>query len=129
MPSANPFMALANHFRENSIQVQRLVLLLSRPELDLLTLTLPPADASELPALVANEVEQQLGETDEPPAIDFYVLPTYKLTDADATSEMGVQVMAFALAAGVQRTLYSQLAGAGFRDVSFGPSLILASKF
>ena len=115
---ANPFLALANHFREHSIKVQRLVVLLSRPELDLLTLSLPPAEASELPALVASEVEQQLGETGEPPAVDFYVLPNANANHADAPSQTGVQVLAFALPASVQRTLQTQITGAGFRAVA-----------
>jgi hypothetical protein len=119
---ANPFVALANHFREKSIQVQRLVVLLSRPELDLLTLTLPPSEASELPALVASEVEQQLGEAEEPPAIDFYVLPNSNTSQpsegTQAATPAGVQVLAFALPASVQRTLQSQITGAGFRAVA-----------
>lgn len=117
---ANPFAALAAHFREQSLQVERIIVLLSRPELDLLTLTLPPADASELPALIASEVEQQLGEMDEPPAVDFYAIPN---TNADSTEEApapqtGMQVLAFALPAGVQRTLLSQINAAGFRAVA-----------
>lgn len=118
---ANPFTALAAHFREHSLEVQRVVVLLSRPELDLLTLTLPPADASELPALVASEVEQQLGETEEPPAVDFYVLPntnTDRTEEIPAASQTGVQVLAFALPASVLRTLQSQIAAAGFRAVA-----------
>jgi len=119
---ANPFLALANYFREHSMQVQRIVVLLSRPELDLLNLTLPPADASELPVLVASEVEQQLGEAEEPPAVDFYVLPS--ASDASDTSteaaSSGSQVMAFALSANVQRSLQSQLTSAGFRLAAIG---------
>lgn len=118
---ANPFLALANHFREHSIQVQRLVVLLSRPELDLLTLTLPPSETSELPALVASEVEQQLGEADEPPAIDFYVLPNSNSSSSEGgttASPIGVQVLAFALPVSVQRALQTQIAEAGFRAVA-----------
>ena len=77
--SGNPFLALAQHFRDHSISVQWLVVLLSRPELDLPTLNLPPAEASELPNLVANEVEQQLGETEEPPIVDFQVVDRQEL--------------------------------------------------
>jgi hypothetical protein len=120
---ANPFMALAGYFRQHSIQVQRLVVLLSRPELELLTLTLPPASALELPALVASEVEQQLGDAEEPPAIDFYVLPNPRteLVESDpAAAPSGVQVLAFALTASVQQTLLSQITGAGFRLVAIG---------
>ncbi len=114
---ANPFVALAEHLRQNSIQVQRLVVLLSRPELELFTLTLPPADASELPALVASEIEQQIGEADESPVIDFHVVPsTANPTDATAAAASnGVQVLAFALPIAVQQRLQSQVSGAGFR--------------
>jgi hypothetical protein len=118
---ANPFVALATHFREQATQVQRLVVLLSRPELDLLTLTLPPAEANELPALVASEVEQQLGEADEPPAIDFYVLPDSSSDQTEGThttTQAGMQVLAFALPASVQRTLQAQITGASFRAVA-----------
>ena len=120
---ANPFLALASYFREHSMQVQRLVVLLSRPELDLLTLTLPPADTSELPVLVASEVEQQLGEADEPPAVDFYVLSDKSDSRAGETVDAvssGSQVMAFALTANVQRNLQTQLTGAGFRLAAIG---------
>ncbi len=120
---ANPFLALGNYFREQSVQVQRIVLLLSRPELDLLTLTLPPAEASELPVLITSEVEQQLGEAEEPPAVDFYVLPSVSNSASDAVGEAvpsGSQVMAFALAANVQRSLQSQIASAGFRLAAIG---------
>jgi hypothetical protein len=120
---ANPFMALAEYFRQHSIQVQRLVVLLSRPELELLTLSFPPAGTSELPALVASEVEQQLGEAEEPPAIDFYVLPSTRVDLADSDTSAvpsGVQVLAFALPASVQQSLQSQITGAGFRVVAIG---------
>ncbi len=118
---ANPFVALASHFREHAIQVQRLVVLLARPELDLLTLTLPPSETSELPALVASEVEQQLGESDEPPAIDFFVLPNTSSNQpegAQPAAPTAVQLLAFALPASVQRTLQAQITGAGFRAVA-----------
>ena len=120
---ANPFLALANYFREQSIQVQRIVVLLSRLELDLLTLSLPPADANELPALVASEVEQQLGETEEPPVVDYYLPNTASALTSEATSEAGtgsVQVIAFALAASVLKSLQSQLASANFRAAAIG---------
>lgn len=115
---ANPFVALAEHFRLHSLPVQRLVILLSRPELELFTLTLPPADASELPGLVASEIEQQLGEADEAPVIDFHVVPSTSTNSTDATASSAsnaVQVLAFALPASVQQSLQAQTTGAGFR--------------
>ncbi len=119
----NAFAALASHFQQQSIHVQKLVVLLSRPELDFLTLTLPPAEANELPALVAGEVEQQLGESDEPPVVDFYVLSTTNSLSSDATNETpqaGPQVLAFALPINVRKALESQIIAAGFRAVAIG---------
>lgn len=69
-----PLMALAKHLQEQRLSVNRLVVLLARPELDLLTLSLPPASNEELPILVAAEVEQQQGETQDPPAVDYFVI-------------------------------------------------------
>lgn len=112
----NPFLALTQHFRDHSISVQWLVVLLSRPELDLPTLNLPPADASELPNLVANEVEQQLGETEEPPIVDFQVIDNPK---ADKSS--GYQVLAFALPAKELSSLQKQVAASGFRIAAICP--------
>ncbi len=105
-----PLLALAKHFRDHSISVQRLVVLLSRPELDLPTLNLPPAEDSELPSLIASEVEQQLGETDEPPIVDFHVVANPK-TDRN----VGNQVLVFALPAKELSSLQKQVAAAGFR--------------
>lgn len=106
----NPLLALSQHFQDNSINVQRLVVLLSRPELDLPTLNLPPADASELPSLIASEVEQQLGETEEPPIVDFHVIP-----NPDADSAAPIQVLAFALPAKEMTNLQKQVEPTNFR--------------
>ncbi len=108
--AGNPLLALANHFRDHSIAIQRLVVLLSRPELDLPTLNLPPAEQSDLPALIASEVEQQLGETDESPIVDFHVVANPK---ADKT--VGSQVLVFALPAKELSSLQKQVTAAGFK--------------
>ncbi|HUP77743.1 MAG TPA: hypothetical protein VM260_04210, partial [Pirellula sp.] len=93
--------------------MQRLVVLLSRPELDLPTLNLPPAEDSELPSLIAREVEQQLGETEEPPIIDFHVVAHSK-----ADKNVGRQVLVFALPAKEFRILQKQVVSAGFKLVA-----------
>ena len=108
--AGNPLLALATHFRDRSISVQRLVVLLSRPELDLPTLNLPPAEDSELPSLIASEVEQQLGETDEPPIVDFHIVAHPK-----ADKNVCNQVLVFALPAKELSSLQKQVAAAGFR--------------
>ncbi len=114
---ANPLKAMAEYFSKNSINVNRLVVLLSRPELDMITLELPPADENELPALVASAVEQQLGEAEESPRIDYCSIAQ---TAEDATTSGTRQVMAFALAAAELKSLQLQSEAAGFRLVAIG---------
>lgn len=111
----NPFAALANHLASNDIHASRLVALLSRPELDLLAINLPPAEESEITALVASEVEQQLGESSESPVIDYYV--------ANESKENGIsgsQVLAFALNRKELESIRSQSEASGFRLQAIG---------
>ncbi|MEO8268448.1 MAG: hypothetical protein ABI557_01935 [Aureliella sp.] len=91
----NPLQALSDYLSTRSDRPQRLILLVSRPLLEQLNLTLPPAEASEIPILVASEVEQQLGEGDAPPVVDYYAQPSF----GDESSAGGQRVLAFALAA------------------------------
>jgi hypothetical protein len=111
-----PLVALAGHFLEQGIQASRLVVLLSRPELDLLTLSLPPADLDELPTLVAAEVEQQQGESPEPPLIDFYVIDDKQ----DPVPQSVKQVFAFALNPRYLENLQSQCVESGFKLAAIG---------
>ncbi|MCA9133634.1 MAG: hypothetical protein KDA45_10785, partial [Planctomycetales bacterium] len=113
---SNPLVALAEYFREHSIAVQRLIVLLSRPALEQLQVTLPPAEESELPALVAAEVEQQLGDTEEPPIVDFYRLPTSAMAD----EAVGSQALAFSLPVTELDKLRAQSSEAGFRLTAVG---------
>ena len=129
-----PFVALANHFSTQGIHVSRLVVLLSRPELDLISLNLPPSERSEIAALVAAEVEQQLGESPEPPIIDYYVTNASKDgiklagTKTDGAKEpsspevenVGVQVLAFALSQKELGSIQTQCSEAGFKLQAVG---------
>jgi hypothetical protein len=108
---ANPFKALAEHFQQQQIVVGRLVALLSRPELDQLQLELPPADQRELPALVTSGVEEQLGEAEEPPSIDYLAPPEASSAEVNE----GSRILAFALSSHERRNLESQCESAGFR--------------
>jgi hypothetical protein len=110
-----PFSVLAQHFANQGISASRMIVLLSRPELDLLALQLPPSTESELPTLVTAEVEQQLGESTEPPIIDYCVVQSAK--EGDAT---GCQVLAFALSAKELQLLQNQSQQAGFRLAAIG---------
>jgi len=141
-----PLMALAKHFQEQRLSVNRLVVLLARPELDLLTLSLPPASNDELPILVAAEVEQQQGETQDPPAVDYFVIQDLARQEerADrakvareqaeidgsenprvgnsesAASGSGKQVFAFALNQRFLQGLQDQCNEAGFKLLAIG---------
>ncbi|MFG0262776.1 MAG: hypothetical protein ACF788_10340 [Novipirellula sp. JB048] len=112
----NPLMALAAYFETHSIEVHGLIVLLSRPLLDQLMLTLPPAEEAEIPALVAAEVEQQLGETDEAPIVDYYALPSF----GEGEEAAGNQVLAFSLSAASLEMLQLQCSEAGFRLAAIG---------
>lgn len=141
-----PLMALAKHLQEQRLSVNRLVVLLARPELDLLTLSLPPASNDELPILVAAEVEQQQGETQDPPAVDYFVIQDLAKQEerADrakvareqaetdrsensrvgnseiAASGSGKQVFAFALNQRLLQGLQDQCNEAGFKLLAIG---------
>jgi Tfp pilus assembly protein PilN len=71
--SSEPLQQLAEHFREKKIHCSQIVLTLSRTELELTTIALPVAEESELPALVASEVEQQVGDADGKPVADYLI--------------------------------------------------------
>jgi hypothetical protein len=141
-----PLMALAKHLQEQRLSVNRLVVLLARPELDLLTLSLPPASNDELPILVAAEVEQQQGETQDPPAVDYFVIQdlakqeeradrakvareqaeidgseNLRVGNSELTaSGSGKQVFAFALNQRFLQGLQDQCNEAGFKLLAIG---------
>lgn len=116
--ASKPLVALADHFKEQKISVKGIVVLLSRPELDLLPLNLPPASAEELPSLVATEVEQQQGESPDPPVIDFYATPD--VTSLNSEQQTTRQVFAFALSQPQLALLQGQCASAGFKLLAIG---------
>jgi hypothetical protein len=117
----SPIEALANHFREQQIEANQLVLLVSRTEVDVLTLSLPPSDPTELPSMVASEVEQQLGESDTAPVVDFHLMPS----PASDQEEPWQKVLAFSLTSAkfdsmnlaAMKSGY-RLAAVGFRQLS-----------
>jgi hypothetical protein len=110
----SPLLVLREHLGQQGIAVQQLVVLLSRPELEQLSLNLPPADDDELPALVASAVEQQLGDSELPPTVDFCSLPTAR-ADTEGNS---VQVLAFALTANGLQSLQRDAEQTGFKLVA-----------
>lgn len=113
-----PLSVLADHFKTQKIAVKGIVVLLSRPELDLLPLNLPPASAEELPVLVAAEVEQQQGESQVPPIVDFYLVPEIPGDGTNTTS--GQQVFAFALSQNQLASIQEQCNEAGLKLLGIG---------
>lgn len=113
-----PLSVLADHFKTQKIAIKGIVVLLSRPELDLLPLNLPPASAEELPVLVAAEVEQQQGESQVPPIVDFYLVPEIPGDGTNTTS--GQQVFAFALSQNQLASIQEQCNEAGLKLLGIG---------
>ncbi|MFM2095595.1 MAG: hypothetical protein RIS70_2719 [Planctomycetota bacterium] len=75
VPETDPVEQLASHLASSKLACRRIVLLLSRSELELSTLNLPPAEPDEIPSLVAAEVEQQFGDSTTAPLVDYFVVP------------------------------------------------------
>jgi hypothetical protein len=127
----HPLAALAEHLNEQSLGVQRLIILLSRPRLDMVTLNLPVANAAELPTLVASEVEQRLGDADEPPVVDYCVLASGKSQAEPAAgaspdgqetaSRPGLTVLAFAMQSSELERLREEVSQHGFRLAGICP--------
>ncbi len=113
--SSEPLPILAEHLKKQGIAVDRLMVLLSRPELDQLALDLPPAEVSELPGLVAMEVEQRLGDSDEPAIVDYCIAATNESQPVGAR-----HLIAFALSKKEFVRLESQSEEAGFKLVAIG---------
>jgi hypothetical protein len=107
----DPLQVLSNYLKGQSIAVKGIVVLLSRPDVDVLPLSLPPATDSELPILVANEVEQQVGDSDAAPLIDFCPLHPAETDEG----ETGNHVLAFSLSQPVFKRIEQQVESAGFR--------------
>ena len=111
----NPLAALADHFKQSNIVVSQLVILLSRPELEQATLSLPPSSDDELPIMVSGAMEQQLGDSDSVPAVDFF-----RITSQRQAEESPIEVQAFALSQKNLEGLKNDAEQAGFRLVAIG---------
>ena len=117
-----PLVVLASHLEEQGITVNRLAVLLSRPELDQLSLSLPPASQDELPRLVLSEVEQQQGEVADPPVVDYLIINENAgaLPPEEKGGGTGPQVLAFALSQRQLELLQQEASTAGFKLIAIG---------
>ncbi len=68
-----PLQQLADYFKKQKINCHHVLLTLSRSELELTTIALPPAEENEISAIVAVEVEQQVGDVDGSPIADYLI--------------------------------------------------------
>ncbi len=66
-----PLVQISEHLRSEKKSVQQLLLVLSRSDLELITLNVPPVDRLELPLLIDAEVLQRLGDSEAPPISDY----------------------------------------------------------
>ena len=66
-----PLLQLSEYLRSEKRNVQQLLLILSRSDLELITLNVPPVDRQELPLLIDAEVLQRLGDSEAPPISDY----------------------------------------------------------
>lgn len=104
---------LSQHLKTRNLSAQQLVILLSRPELEQATLSLPPTTTEELPALVSGAIEQQLGETEAAQAIDFIQL------NQPSDPENGtIEVQTFSLQNATLEALKQEAESAGFRTIA-----------
>lgn len=120
LPLANPekpFSTLAAFLKESHGSVNQVVALISRPELDLSTLTLPKGDEKETAAMVASALEQQYGDASDLPTADF----VSSITHQDATSDSETKdVLLFAAQAKYLQSLDDQSKEAGLKLIGVG---------
>lgn len=108
----SPLAALADRLRGEGVVVQRLVVLLSRSDVEVLTMDLPAAADSEMPMLVASSIEQQVGDSDAPPIVDFYRV--HRPGTLQPTSDLQ-SILAYLLSRTRMESLKSEAQQAGFR--------------
>jgi hypothetical protein len=133
LPLANPdkpIATLATYLKESHGSVNQVVALISRPELDLSTLSLPKGDEKETASMVASQLEQQYGDASDFPTADFVLSTSHQ----DATT--GADTNDVLLFAAQRRYLQSideqakevglKLVGVGARHL--GPLSLLRRK-
>jgi hypothetical protein len=84
-----PLQALAEHFKAESIDARRLVLLLARADLEMTTFPVPAGVGSDLPAVVALELEDKVGESERELVADYLLPVAYSRGSAGRGSVKG----------------------------------------
>lgn len=93
----DPIDQLAEVLKEQHVRTRRLVVLLSRADLEVATLQLPPTEEQELPEMVASLIEQEFGDSETDWIVDFTISRT--------GDELVSEVMAFSQSREAQQDL------------------------
>ncbi|XZE21445.1 hypothetical protein SH449x_001347 [Pirellulaceae bacterium SH449] len=120
LPLSNPdkpMMALAEFLQESKSNVNQVVALISRPQLDLSTLTLPKGDVKETASMVLSELEQQYGDSADLPIADFVLSMAHQDTSTGAETN---DVMVFAAQTKFLESLQEQTKESGLKLVGVG---------
>lgn len=112
-----PLVALAEFLQESKSNINQVVALISRPQLDLSTLILPKGDAKETASMVFSELEQQYGDSSDIPVADYVLSMVHQ--DA-ATGTDTNDVLIFAAQARYLESLQEQAKESGLKLVGIG---------
>lgn len=111
-----PLKQLSEFLAGEGLRVSRVLVVASRVDLESFDFTLPPAEDAELPALVRAQIEDQIGDADRPPQVDFLAI-----TGDAATAR---QVTAFAAAAESLDRLRDDASAARWRLCGMTPRVL-----
>ena len=112
-----PIATLATFLKESHGSVSQVVALISRPELDLSTLSLPKGDEKETASMVANELEQQYGDASDFPTADFVLSTSHRDVTTGAETN---DVLLFAAQSKYLQSLDEQSKESGLKIVGVG---------
>lgn len=88
----SPFQSLKSQLQADGVRVSRVVVLLSRAEVEMQTLSLPPASKAELPDLIRSSVEEQIGESEDEGVIDFLLHDSAAATDSSVVAKYAFSI-------------------------------------
>lgn len=112
-----PLVALAEFLQESKSNINQVVALISRPQLDLSTLTLPKGDLKETASMVFSELEQQYGDSADIPVADYVLSMVHQ--DAATGTETN-DVLIIAAQARYLESLQEQAKESGLKLVGIG---------
>lgn len=88
----SPFQSLKSQQQADGVRVSRVVVLLSRAEVEMQTLSLPPASLAELPDLIRSSVEEQIGESEVEGVVDFLLHDSDTAIDSEVEAKYAFSI-------------------------------------